>query len=200
MTLTLFNRKEKGMNQALALEGINGVKPVLAEVKSNHVGYYRKIMNPEFVDAWMEKIKDTHKLREFVYAIDAMAEIGDFEGFPSGRLLNNPDVYTKPHRGAIMFTNAAKLTKIQSLQGVQVGSRVEELISDFFTQGYLKIFNEFFTAFGMPYGAFTLDGTPYELILTRTYMAVPFYSTILLKDTKTEKEIFIPFLTDRLSA
>lgn len=187
------------MNQALALEGINGVKPVLAEVKTNHIGYYRKIMNPEFVELWMEKIKDTQKLREFVYGIDALVEIGDYDGFPSGRLLNNPDVYAKPHRGGVMFTNAAKLTRIPSLRGVQVGARVEGLISDFYDRGYLKLFNELFTATGMNFASFTLDNVSYELILTRTYMLVPGYSTLLLKDNTSGNEVFIPFLSGRLS-
>lgn len=183
------------MNQALKMEGVNGLKPVRTD---SHLGYYYKVLNPEFVTLMMNIVPDTKRLRNFVYAIDALIEIAATKGFPSGKLLNNPDIYNKPNRAAFMFNALARSSHDHSLFGVAIPAYVEAMVVDFFEKDYLKLFAEFFNATRLPFMVFVLDGQRYHITLVRNFRSVPGYSAIKFVDGFNSNEVFIPFLSSRL--
>lgn len=188
------------MNQAMQLEGLNGLKPMrLVESRcNNHLGYFYKVLNHEFVNTFMNVKPDTRKLREFVYAIDAFAEISRTKGFPSGRLLNNIDVYIKPQRAAFMFTNLARMARDPSLYGVAVPRHIEDIIEEMYKREYFKLFGDLFKATSLPYIFCMLDGVQYHITLVRGFRTVPGYSAIRFIDGMNGNEVYIPFLSTRL--
>lgn len=186
------------MNQAMQLEGYHGLKP---ERVNSHLSYFYKILNPEFVSTFMDIFADTRKLRTFVYAIDALAELSRSKGFPSGRLLNNPDIYTKPNRAAFMFTNLARMTRDSSVYGVAIPQALEEIITEeIFKFDYLQLFGEFFNATRLPYIVCILDNVQYHISLVRNFRTVPGYSAIKFIDGVNRNEVFLPFHTTRLGS
>lgn len=190
------------MNQAMQLEGLHGLKPtkLVERRNTNHIGYFYKVLNHEFVNMFMNIKPDTRELGRFVYAIDALAEISRTPGFPSGRLLNNTDVYTKPNRASFMFTNLARSIKDHSLYGVAVPRLVEDLIEEIYEAKYFELLGELFTATSLPFIFCVLDGVQYHITLVRSFRTVPGYSAIKFIDGLNGNEVFIPFLSARLGS
>ena len=109
------------MSEALRkMEVIDGLTTNYAQVlESKRLGYFKYILNVEFVDTFLKYIPDVRKLQEFVYAIDCLTEISNSSSFPSGRLLNNIDINEK---AAGKFAELRWLTRDQSFLGCQVGA------------------------------------------------------------------------------
>jgi hypothetical protein len=183
------------MSYALKLvEDCDGVKT--NEPEFNKLGYFKKILNTEFVDTFLNTMGSVQKLKEFVYAVDLLIEISESPLLPSGRLLNNCDVTTK---AALTWAQQARYGRDRQLFGCQVSSQVAELIQEFFDYGYPKLLGELFTKTRFRFAAFTLHNVQYQLIFTREFNVLSEYAAIKLISNNTDIDVFIPFLQTRLA-
>lgn len=178
------------------VEGDNGVNPSVTGVR--HIGYFNKVLNQEFVTLFVRHMGETHKLEEFVFAIDNLIDISRSPSFPSGKLLNNADITLRGSRAAFAFNQLARSTKDSAYYGCQVGPATAELIQEFFEHKYIKLISEFFIKSGFPFAVFTLDGVQFHLTLNRSFNMVRDYAALKLTVAGTGDEVYIPFLKSRL--
>jgi hypothetical protein len=184
------------MSEALRkLEGIDGLitNPVPAS-ESKRLGYFKHILNVEFVNTFLKFIPDVRKLQEFVYAIDCLTEISRSSSFPSGRLLNNIDINEK---AVSKFNELRWLTRDQSFLGCQVGAETSELIEEFFSYEYPRLFAELFDKTRLPFATFALDGVWYNLTFNRSFNKLRTHSAIKLTGADHSREVYLPFLRTR---
>jgi hypothetical protein len=184
------------MSEALRkLEATDGLITNLAQVtESKRLGYFKHILNVEFVDTFLKYIPDVRKLQEFVYGIDCLTEISRSSSFPSGRLLNNIDINEK---AAGKFNELRWLTRDQSFLGCQVGAETTELITEFFSYEYPRLFGELFDKSRLPFATFALDGVWYHLTFNRSFNKLRTHSAIKLTSADRSREVYLPFLRTR---
>ena len=179
----------------LRMEDYNGLRSSHVQaVESKRLGYFKHILNVEFVDTFLKFIPDIRKLQEFVYAIDCLTEISRSSSFPSGRMLNNVDITEK---AAGKFNELRWLTRDQSFLGCQVSADTAEYIEEFFSYEYPRLFGELFDKARLPFATFALDGVWYNMTFQRSFNKLRTHSAIKLISADRSKEVYLPFLRAR---
>lgn len=184
------------MTEALRkMEDYNGLRSVPVQVvETKRMGYFKHILNVEFVDTFLKFIPDVRKLQEFVYAIDCLTEISRSSSFPSGRMLNNADITEK---AANKFNELRWLTRDQSFLGCQVSADTAEYIEEFFSYEYPRLLGELFDKSRLPFATFSLDGVWYNMTFNRSFNKLRTHSAIKLISADRSKEVYLPFLRAR---
>lgn len=183
------------MSIALSMEELNEVNTV--NVKNVRVEYFRKVLNKQFVDLFLRvNNNDVRLLQEFVYGIDCLVDISRSPSFPSGRLINTPDVNP---RIASILGQAARITKDYSLFGCQVSSATSELVEEFFEYNYLKVFSDLLQKVKLPFCYFELDGVAFNFNFVHSVCAIREISAFRFSNVNDGVEVCIPFNKSRIT-
>lgn len=136
-------------------------------------------------------------LIDFVYALDAIAELSNTPGFPTDRMLTTNDLINGGWPVVWAFINKAKADGIIHNYGVAVSQTILDQIESFFNDGYLVPLYDLLKTTDQQKLMFVLDSTSLAVSINRI-TPHPEYGVIHYVDLTNHKSIQIPFRLDRI--